>query len=135
MKYSVPKKIPIVFYNGSNYDYLFIIKELAEEFKKQFTFSGENTEKNINFTIAIKKELPRIDKNGEEIMKNTSCILQFFDNPRFMASSLSNLVNNRSEGIHKIKGKFGQSGKKCEICGIKYKYCDCFLECKTLKMI
>ena len=31
-KYSVPKKIPIVFHNGSNYDYHFIIKELAEEF-------------------------------------------------------------------------------------------------------
>ena len=42
--YSVPKKI------GSNYDYHFIIKELAEEFKKQFTFLGENTEKCITFT-------------------------------------------------------------------------------------
>ena len=37
LKYSVPKKIHIVFHNGSNYDYHFIIKELAEEFKKQFT--------------------------------------------------------------------------------------------------
>ena len=34
LKYSVPKKILIVFYNGSNYDYHFIIKELAEELKK-----------------------------------------------------------------------------------------------------
>ena len=32
LKYSVPKKIPIVFNNGSNYDYYFIIKELVEEF-------------------------------------------------------------------------------------------------------
>ena len=32
-KYSAPKKIPIVFHNGSSYDYHFIIKELAEEFK------------------------------------------------------------------------------------------------------
>ena len=31
LKYSVPKKIPIVFNNESNYDYHFIIKELAEE--------------------------------------------------------------------------------------------------------
>ena len=29
-KYSVPKKIPIVFHNGSNDDYHFIIKELPE---------------------------------------------------------------------------------------------------------
>ena len=34
LKYSVPKKIPIVFHNESNYDYHFIIKELAEKFKK-----------------------------------------------------------------------------------------------------
>ena len=33
LKYSVPKKIPIVFRNESNYDYNFIIKELAEEFQ------------------------------------------------------------------------------------------------------
>ena len=29
LKYSVHKKIPIVFHNGSNYDYCFTIKELA----------------------------------------------------------------------------------------------------------
>ena len=44
------KKIPIVFHNGSNYDYHFIIKELAEEFKTQFICLGENTEKCIAFT-------------------------------------------------------------------------------------
>ena len=37
LKYSVPKEIPIAFQNKSNYDYHFIIKELAEEFEKQFT--------------------------------------------------------------------------------------------------
>ena len=41
---------------------------------------------------------------------------------RFMASSLSNLVNNLSEGIHRIKCKYGHDDKKCETCGIKYKY-------------
>ena len=29
-KYSAPKKFPTVLYNGSNYDYHFIIKELSE---------------------------------------------------------------------------------------------------------
>ena len=56
------KKITVVFYNGSNYDYNFIIKELAEEFKKQFTSLGENTEKYITFTVPIEKEFRRIDK-------------------------------------------------------------------------
>ena len=37
----------MVFHNESNYDYHFIIKEVAEEFEKQFTCLGENTEKCI----------------------------------------------------------------------------------------
>ena len=51
----------------------------------------------------------------------------------FMASSLSNLVNNLSEGIHRIKCKFGHNDKKCETCRIKYKYCDYFLEYTNFK--
>ena len=34
LKCNVPKRIPIVFHNRSNYDYHFIIKESAEEFKR-----------------------------------------------------------------------------------------------------
>ena len=75
LKYSVPKKIPIVFHNGPNYDYYFIIKELAEEFKKQFSCLRQNTEKYITFKAQIEKEVTRIDKNGEKIIKK--CILHF----------------------------------------------------------
>ena len=50
-----------------------------------------------------------------------------------MALSLSNLVNNLSEGLHRIKCKLGNDDKKCEICGIKYKYWDCFLEYTNFK--
>ena len=128
LKYAVPKNNPIVFHNGSNYDYHFIIKELAQEFQKQFTCLGENTEKYITFTVPIEKEVTRIDKNGEEIAKNISYILHFIDRARFMASSLSNLDNNLSEGLHRVKCKFEHDDEKCETCGIKYKYCDCFLE-------
>ena len=114
LKYSVPKK---VFHNGWNYDYHFSIKELAEEFKKQFTCLRENNEKYLTFTVPIEKEVTGIDKNGEEITKNVSYILQFIDSARFMVSSLLNLVNNLSEGIHQI-----------QTCEIKYKYCDCFIK-------
>ena len=41
LEYSVPKKIPIVFNNESNYDYHFIIKELVGRFKKPFTCLGK----------------------------------------------------------------------------------------------
>ena len=133
LKYAVPKKNPIVFHNGSNYDYHFIIKELAQEFQKQFTCLGENTEKYITFTVPIEKEVTRIDKNGEEIAKNISYILHFIDRARFMASSLSNLDNNLSEGLHRVKCKFEHDDEKCETCGIKYKYCDCFLENTSFK--
>ena len=50
-----------------------------------------------------------------------------------MENSLSNLVNNPSEGIHRNKCKVGQDDKKCETCKIKYKYCACFLECTNFK--
>ena len=43
LKYSVPKEIPIAFHNGSNYDYHFIVQELAEKFELQFTCLGETT--------------------------------------------------------------------------------------------
>ena len=75
---------------------------LPEEFKKQSTCLGENTEKYINFTVPIEKEVTRINKNGEEVIKNMSYILRFIDSTRFMVSSLSKLVNNLSEGIHRI---------------------------------
>ena len=129
----MPKKNLIVFHNGSNYDYHFIIKELAQEFQKQFTCLGENTEKYITFTVSIEKEVTRIDKNGEEIAKNISFILHFIDRARFMASSLSNLDNNLSEGLHRIKCKFEHADEKCETCGIEYKYCDCFLQNTSFK--
>ena len=60
------KKITITFHNESNYDYHFIIKELAEEFKKQFTSLGENTEKYITFTVQIEKKVTTIDKKIEK---------------------------------------------------------------------
>ena len=44
--------------------------------------------------------------------KNMSFILQFIDSARFMADSLSNLLNNLSEGLHRIKCKLGQDDNK-----------------------
>ena len=63
----------------------------------------------------------RISKNGEEITKTITINhrLQFIDSARFMASSLSNLVNNLAEVTHKIKSKYAHDSKKSETCGIK----------------
>ena len=89
---------------------------------KKFTCFEENTEKKITSTVSIEKEVIRIDKNGEEITKNISYILQHIDSASFMAGSLSNPVNNLSERIHRIKSKCGHDDKKCETCGIEYKH-------------
>ena len=52
--------------------------------------------------------------------------MQFIDSARFMARSLSSLVKNLSEGIHRIKRKYGHDDKKCE-----KKCSNYFLECKN----
>ena len=49
------------------------------------------------------------------------------DSIRFMTST-SNLVNNLSEGIHRIKCKYRHGVKNCETCRIKYQYCTYFLK-------
>ena len=133
LKFRVSKNIPLAFHNWFNYDYRFITKDLAKEFKKQFTCLRKNTEKYITFTVPIEKEITKIDKNREEFTKNISYILQFIESARFMASSLLNLVDNLSEGIHKTKCKYKHNDKKCKTCRTKYNYCDCFLECKNFK--
>ena len=125
LKYSLPKQISIDFHDWSNYDYHFIIKDLAEELKKQFSCLGENTENYITFIVPIEKEVTRIEKNGEEITNKYFTYYNLLIQLNkwqilFMASSLPTLVNNLSEFIElNVNG---------ETCGIKYKYCNCFLE-------
>ena len=54
----------------------------------------------------------KIDKDGNESVETISYKIKFINSVRFIATSLSNLVDNLAEGIHKIKCKD----------------CDCFLE-------
>ena len=54
----------------------------------------------------------KTDKDGDESVATISYKLKFIYSARFMASSLSNLVDNFAEGIYEIK----------------FKNCDCFLE-------
>ena len=93
LRYKVPKEIPIVFHNGSTYDYHFIIKELVKEFEGNFECLGENTEKYITFLVPIKKKI----ENKEDL--EITYKIKFIDSYRFMSSLLSKLVDNLSEGI------------------------------------
>ena len=92
LRYKVPQEIPVKIHNGSKYDYHFIIKELAEEFRgENFECLGENTEKYISVSVPIKKE--RDNDRGETITYK----IKFIDSCRFMSAKLSNLVDNLSE--------------------------------------
>ena len=96
LRHKVPKEIPIVFHNGSTYDYPFIIKELVKEFNVNFVFLCENTEKYKTFSVPIKK---KIENKDLEITYK----IKFIDSYRFISSSLSELVDNLSEGVHNNK--------------------------------
>ena len=91
----IPKELPIVFHNGSTYDYHFIINELVKEFNGNFECLGEKTEKYITFSVPLKKEI----KNENKIIEITYKI-KFIDSYRFMSTSLSKLVDNLSDGLH-----------------------------------
>ena len=53
---NVPNELPLIFHNSSNYDYHFIIKELANEFEGKFECLWENKEKYKTFSVKIKKK-------------------------------------------------------------------------------
>ena len=121
LRYKTPKEIPVVFHNGSTYDYHFIIKQLAKEFDGQFECLGENTEKYITFSVPIKKELDN--------SKTITYKLKFIDSFRFMSTSLSSLVDNLSE-IYNKKCVDKNRKSECEFIelknnGLQYKCYEC----------
>ena len=104
LKYKTPKELSVVFHNGSSYDYHFIIKQLAKEFKGQFECLGEYTEKYITFSLPIKKELD----NGKTITYEKLQIALDLCQPHYQA-----FVDNLSEiKKRKIKSESGFIGAK-----------------------
>ena len=122
MRYKIPKEIPVVFHNGSTYDYHFIIKELVKESEGNFECLGENTEKYITFSAPIKKKIE--NKNIEITYK-----IKFIDSYRFMPTPLSKVADNLSEGRH------NNTCVDCKSCldYIKTKYEKLILKCFNCK--
>ena len=75
---------------------------------------GKKAEQYKTFYASVERKLIKIDKAGIEIAVTISYKI---NSARSMATSLSNFVNNFTEGIHKIK---------CKVC-------DCFLEYESVK--
>ena len=59
----------MVSHNGSNYDYLFIIKKLAKELEGEFSCLGENTEKYKIFSVSVTKKLQGLIKMEKKSQK------------------------------------------------------------------
>ena len=110
LEFNESNEIQVVFCNCSNYDYHFIIKELANKFEGKFEYLGENIEKYKTFSVPTEKEITKTSKHGNESVETISYKIKFIDNARFMTTS-SNLDDNLAEGIYKVKCKD----------------CDCFL--------
>ena len=53
--------------------------------------------------MPIKKELTKKDKDDNDKTTKISYKIKFIDTFRFMSSSLSNLLDNLSEGLHSDK--------------------------------
>ena len=103
LRHKIPKEMPVVIHNDSTHDYHFIIKELANEFEGEFECLGKNTEKYITFSVPIKKEITKIDKDDKDKIMKISYKIKFIGSFRFMSSSLSCLVNNLSEDLYSDK--------------------------------
>ena len=66
LRFNVPNEIPVVFHNGSNYDYHFIIKDLAKESEEQFVCLGENAKKYQTFLVPVEQKIEKVDKDSDE---------------------------------------------------------------------
>ena len=138
--------IPVVFHNVSTYDYHFIIREFAREFKYYLERPGENTEKFISFSVPIKKVLDKDkkddndsdndknEKNEEDEKRDKDkkariirYRLRFIDSCRFMQDSLSTLVDNLSG----INNKVSEIDKKISHAALIEKFSNTYQLCNN----
>ena len=100
--YRIPKFVPVVFHNLSNYDaHLFIKKMFIKSPEERLECIPNNEEKYISF----RKEIVRChitDEEGER--KPVKREMRFIDSFRFMSTSLDALIKNLdSEQCKKFK--------------------------------
>ena len=101
----MPNEIPVVFYNSSNYDYHFIIKELGNKFEGQFECLVENTKKYKTFSIPVEKEVININKNGNENVVAISYKIRFIDSARFIVTYYQILLITSQKEFIKLNAK------------------------------
>ena len=108
LRYQEQRDIPVIMHNGSNYDFHLLIKDLAQGFTSDIYCLGENTEKNISFSVPIHNK--KID--NETINYN----LKFIASYRFMNFSLDSLADNLSEINKKTPTRCEERNKNSQPC-------------------
>ena len=68
LRFNVLIKIPVGFLNWSHYYYHFIIKELANDFKGEFEYLAEKTEKYKTFSVLISKKVKDLIKMVTKVL-------------------------------------------------------------------
>ena len=79
--------------------------------------------------MPIKKEITRKDRDGNDKTTKISYKIKFIDSFKSMSASLSNLVNNLSDGVHNDKCTDCKSYLDCMIIKDEKLSFRCF-ECK-----
>ena len=111
-RFKVPSKVPAVLHNGSLSQ-----KNQQTNLRNKLNVLGKTQKRTKVFSIPIEKVAIKVDKDGNEDIATIFYKIKFIDSAKFMTSSLSNLVDNPTEGIREIKCKGS----------------DCFLEHKSAK--
>ena len=69
------------------------------------SWEKDKKKKTQNFSSSNRKNVTKIDKDGNEGVLNISQKIKFIDSARFMITSLSNLDDNLSKRVNKIECK------------------------------
>ena len=99
---NVANEIPVIFHNGWNHNYYyhkridkFVFLNVLEKIRTKYK----------TFSVSIKKEIRKVEKDGNEVFTTDFYKIKFMNIPRFIASSSSDSVDHLAEEIHKVKCK------------------------------
>jgi len=111
--YRIPKFIPVIFHNLSNYDaHLFIKKIFIKNPEENLKYIATNEERYITFSNEIVL-YDRTDENEEKIPVKRE--IRFIDSYRFMPSNLDALIKNLNPEQCKNLKKFYSDPSKFDL--------------------
>ena len=96
----------MIFDNGLNYDYHFVIKELAKEFEREFNCLGKILKNKKPVAVPVTKVVKKIDKNGKKVTKSISYKLHCMKSVNLCIHSEYSKIRTRENSVF---GNFSRS--------------------------